>query len=89
VHRTTPEGAVRVSRGGDESAAGGIAMKITRLLLGVITPLALALPALAAEPHDGAKPAAEIVDAPGAAATPATPAAVADQPRTSTRSRAT
>ena len=48
-------------------------MKITRLLLGVIAPLALAMPALAEQPRDGDQPApAEVVGAPSdAAAQPA------------------
>lgn len=51
-------------------------MKITRLLLGVIAPLALALPALAEQPSDGAQPAQTqaVGEADGGApaATPAT-----------------
>lgn len=51
-------------------------MKITRLLLGVIAPLALAVPALAEQPTDGAQPAqTEAVGEPGGGAPAAAPAA--------------
>jgi hypothetical protein len=51
-------------------------MKITRLLLGVIAPLALALPALAEQPSDGGQPApTEVVSEPNDGAAAATPAA--------------
>jgi hypothetical protein len=53
-------------------------MKITRLLLGVVAPLALAMPALAEQPRNGDQPApAAIVGAPSDGATATAPAAQA------------